>query len=115
VDGIAVTQKRAPSATDGVQSVDEVGLGRGNRGRFPPELRGRHGRGRTGTEVAHQSVVRRLTGMERLVRHGRLDPVQPAVEEGQNQSTNSFMSKKKKKKKKKKSFRKHPLERKNRS
>lgn len=70
-----MTQKRATSSTNGVETIDEVELSFGKRGRFPSELSGRDRCSRRGTEIAHKSCVGRLTGMKRLMRYGWLDPI----------------------------------------
>jgi hypothetical protein len=83
VDGVSVAQEGAASAADGVEAIDEI-EGRmvgGHVGGAPAQLGGRgDGVGGGAVEIPNEAGVGGATGVEGLVGHRRLDPVQPCSE-----------------------------------
>jgi hypothetical protein len=75
-----VAEEGAARAADCVEAVDEVmeRRRRGHVGRPPPQLRGR-GDGGGAVELPDEALVGGRPGVERLVGHRRLDPVQPTA------------------------------------
>lgn len=73
-----MAKERASSSTDGIQPLNEVHRRLRYIHRLPPQL-SRRGRAVRIVELADEPPVARLQRLERLVRHGRLDPIEPAA------------------------------------
>ena len=81
-----MSEEGAPGAADGVEAVDEVeGRVQGHLGRPPAQLRGRGGGGGA-VELPDEAAVGGWAGVEGLVGHRWLDPVQPPAAEEEAES-----------------------------
>ena len=77
-----MSEEGAPGAADGVEAVDEVeGRVQGHLGRPPAQLRGRGGGGGA-VELPDEAGVGGAAGVEGLVGHRWLDPVEPPAAHG---------------------------------